>query len=303
MRSRFKYIKLPYCTTAIILCCVLISCSKVNPNHLPSVSPSDFADKIEGFDSSGQVAASNLIAYWSFDGSETESISGLSPTSTSNDSYIDNGVRGKALKLDNGYLYYAAQFPKLDTSLKSFTVLAWVQILNNGSTPTLVYTLARPGQFWGNINLLLETGQHPASDTSDLVVHPDYFDGSGTQDNLNASWNPDGDNTYFSPTIGADKWVQIGMTYDRASNIIQVWANGKRIGTTSYQQRGTAYYSPVIPNEVIIGGWYNNIPGKEVTTDTWTVPMSGNLDELRIYNTALGNADIKALYELGVAGK
>jgi hypothetical protein len=270
---------------------------------LPGVSPSDFADKIEGFDSSGQVASDNLIAYWSFDGTESESVSGISPTSTSNDSYIDNGVRGKALKLDNGYLYYATQFPKLDTSLKSFTVLAWVQILNNGSTPTLVYTLARPGEFWGNINLLLETGQYPASDLDNLIVHPDYFDGGGTQDNLNANWSPDGPDTYVSPKIGADKWVQIGMTYDRDANIIQVWADGKRIGTTSYQQRGTAYYSPVIPNEVIIGGWYNNIPGKEVTADTWTVPMSGNIDEIRIYNTALGAADIKALYELGAAGK
>ena len=282
---------------------LLTGCEKGNPNNLPSVSPADFAGKIQGFDSSGEVASKNLVAYWSFDGTQNELISGIGPTSSSNVSYISNGVRGQALALDSGFLYYATQIPALGASLHSFTILEWVQILNNGSTPTMTFQLARPGNLWGNINFLLETGQHPASDTSDLVVHPDYFDGGGTQDNLNANWAPDGAGTYYTPTIGADKWVQIGVTYDSSSNNIQVWANGKRIGTTSYQNRGTAYYKPTVPNEVIIGAWYNNIPGKTVTTDTWTVPMVGNIDEIRIYNTALGAADILALYQLGAAGQ
>lgn len=288
----------------LVFAAFLFSCSKENPNKLPSTSPADFQGKIEGFDSSGEVASQNLIAYWNFDGTEQEAKSGISPATTFNDSYVDKGIRGKALKLDSGYLYYAKQLPQFDTAIQSFTLLMWVQILNNGSTPTLAFSLARPGQFWGNFNLLLETGQHPASDTSDLVVHPNYADiNGGTQDNLNASWNPDGPNTYVSPTIGANKWTQVGMTYDYPTNTIQVWANGKKIGTTSYQQRGAATFKMTIPNEVIIGGWYNNIPGKQITTDTWTVPMKGNIDEIRIYNTALGAADMKALYELGVAGQ
>ncbi len=290
---------------AVIISCVLVSCSKDNPNNLPSVSPGDFSGKIEGFDSSGEIAPDHLIAYWSFNGTEAESFSGIAPTVKSNDSYIDNGVRGKGLKLNNGYLYYPTQIPALASpSFTSFTVSEWVQILNNGSTPTLTFTLARPGQFWGNINFLLETGQHPASDTSDLVVHPDYADvNGGTQDNLNANWNPDGPNTYKSPTIGANKWVNLMITFDSASVTFQVYANGQRIGTTSYQQRGTAFFKNTVPNEVIIGGWYNNIPGKQVSSDTWTVPMVGSIDEIRIYNTVLGAADIKALYELGAAGK
>lgn len=290
--------------TLVIVPGLLVSCSKDNPNNLPSVSPDDYKGKIEGFDSSGQVAPDNLIAYWSFDGTEAENISGVTPSATANDSYIDNGVRGQALKLNSGYLYYPAQIPAFQSLTGSFTISEWVQILNNGSTPTLTFTLARPGQFWGNINFLLETGQHPASDTTDLVVHPDYADvNGGTQDNLNANWNPDGDGTYKSPTIGADKWVNLMITYDSANVIFQVYANGQRIGTLSYQQRGTAYFKNTVPNEVIIGGWYNNIPGKQVSADTWTVPMVGNIDEIRVYNTVLGAADIKALYELGAAGK
>ncbi len=287
-------------SASVLFSGLLTSCSKDNPNHLPSVSPNDYTGKIEGFDSSGQVATANLIAYWNFDDNENEIKSGTAPTSHSNDSYVSNGVKGKALGLNSGYLYYATQIPAFNDTLKSFTVSEWVQILNNGSTPTLTFTLARPGQFWGNINFLLETGQHPASDTSDLVVHPDFADANGgTQDNLNASWL----DSYKSPTIGANKWVHLVLTYDYPSNTIQVWANGIKIGAPDYQNRGDNYFQLTKPNEVIIGGWYNNIPGKELTTDTWTVPMTGNIDEIRVYNTALGAADIQALYKLGVAGQ
>lgn len=294
------------CTRLLIGVMVLgaAACSKYNPNHLSSVSPSQFGSKIEGFDSSEQVASQNLVAYWSFDGTEKESISGIIPAQNVNDSYITKGVRGQALQLNSGYLYYTQQIPNLGASLHSFTVLAWVQVLNNGSTPTCIWQLARPGNLWGNINFILETGQHPASDDTDLVVHPDYFDGQNTQDNLNANWNPDAPKLYYtSPTIGPNIWTQVGVTFDSASVTIQVWANGKQIGTLAYQQRGTAVYDPTVPDEVIIGGWYNDIPGKVVTTDTWTVPMVGGIDEIRVYNTALGTADIKALYELGAAGK
>jgi len=75
------------------------------------------------------------------------------------------------------------------------------------------------------------------------------------------------------------------------------------IDTTDYQNRGTNYYKSWQPNALIIGGWYNNIPGMAATADTWTVPMNGKVDEIRVYNTILGAAHIKALYKLGVAGK
>lgn len=284
-----------------IITCAMLSCNKDNPNHLPSVSPADYVGKIDGYGSSDEIAPANLIAYWNFDGNETETISGINPTKTSNDSYQDNGIKGKGLKLNSGYLYYASAIPKLnDTSLKSFSVSEWVQIVNNGSTPTMTFDLARPGQFWGNINFLLETGQKQPADTLNLIVHPNYADRfGGTQDNLNASWL----STYSSPTIGANKWVNLVITYDYVQNIFQIWADGKKIGTTDYQQRGNAYFKNTVPNEVIIGGWYNNIPGKTVSTDTWTVPMVGTIDEIRVYNTVLDAALIPTLYKLGKAGK
>lgn len=277
------------------------SCSKDgNPNNLPSVSPSDYVGKIEGFDSSAQVQSDHLIAYWSFDGTEAELKTGNKPTSSSNASVVDGGVTGKALELNQGYLYYGVQFPQFDTSFKSFTISEWVQIQNNGSTPTQTFHLSRPGELWGYIDFLLETGQHPASDTDNLVVHPRFTDqNGGIQDNLNANWL----SSYKSPTIPPGKWTHLVITYDYPSNTFQIWADGMKIGAPDYQNRGQNYFSCKQPNEVIIGGWYNNIPGKELTADTWTTPMTGKIDEIRIYNEALGDADIIALYKLGSAGQ
>lgn len=289
--------------SALVGITLLSGCKKGNPNNLPSVSPKDFEGKIQGFDSSGEVAPDHLVAYWNFDGNQNEMISGIAPTSSSNVSYIDKGVRGQAIALDSGYLYYASQIPALGASLHSFTILEWVQIQNNGKNSTQIFQLARPGNVTGNINFVLETNDYPVSNTDTLIVHPTYFDGGGTQDNLNAAWNPDGPNTFFTPKIGASVWTQVGVTYDSAANNIQVWANGKRIGTTSYQHRGTAYYTPTVPDEVIIGGWYTNIPSSMIPADPGKKAMVGNVDEIRIYNEALGAADILALYQLGAAGK
>jgi hypothetical protein len=90
---------------------------------------------------------------------------------------------------------------------------------------------------------------------------------------------------------------------DRSSMIFQIYANGIMIGAPDYENRGNGFFNPIVPKEVIIGGWYNNIPGKQLTTDSWTVPFNGKIDEIRVYKSALGAADIKALYLLGVAGQ
>lgn len=286
--------------SALVGMTLFVGCKKGNPNNLPSVSPKDFEGKIEGFDSSGQVAADQLVAYWGFNGSQSENLSGIAPTSSLYAKLVDNGVSGQALELDSGYVYYASQIPAFNDSLTSFTVSEWVQIQNNGSTPTMTFSLAAPGQFWPDFAFLLETGQKPATDTDNLVVHPSYADvNGGRQDNLNAGWL----SSYKSPTIPPGKWTNLVVTYDKASKIFQIWANGIKIGAPDYQNRGDAFFKPMVPNEIIIGGWYNNIPGKELTTDTWTVPMVGKIDEIRVYKSALGAADIIALYKLGRAGQ
>lgn len=274
-----------------------VSCKKDgNPNNLPSVSTASYEGKIDGYTSSNEVFPENLIAYWSFDDTKNELVSGTAPTSSANDSYVTGGVRGKALNLAAGYLYFPVQFQKFKVdSLKSWTISTWVKILNNGSKRTMLFQLARPGIFNGNINFALNTQSFPAATTNTLRIQPTFTTiGGGTQDNLNST---------LSPTIGMDKWTHLVLTYDGTTGVFNIWADAVKVGAFPNRGVGNNLYKSWEPSEIIIGANYNSIPGKSVSTDVTFAAMTGQIDELRIYNKTFPDAHVKALYNLGMANK
>lgn len=296
MKNKFFPIQTGLLFSAL-LALTLLSCKKDgNPNNLPSVNPADYEGKIDGYSSSDEVYPQNLIAYWGFENTKNETLSGTAPGSSANDSYADGGVRGKALSLAAGYVYFPTQFAKFKTdSLKSWTISTWVKILNNGSKRTMLFQLARPGIFTGSINFALNTQSFPASNTTTLRIQPTFSTvGGGTQDNLN--------NT-LSPTIGMDKWTHILLTYEFTTGVFNIWADGVKIGGFPNRGTGNNSFKAYEPNEVIIGSNYNGIPGMAVNSDVTFAPMTGQIDEIRIYNRSLPDAHIKALYNLGKANK
>ena len=275
----------------------IVSCKKDgNPNKLPAVDASAYVGTIDGYKSSDEVYPDNLIAYWSFDDTKNELKSGTAPTTSANDSYVAGGVRGKALNLAAGYLYFATQFQRFKTdSLKSFTISTWVKILNNGSKRTMLFQLARPGIFNGNINFALNTQSFPASNTTTLRVQPTFTTvGGGTQDNINNN---------VSPTIGMDKWTHILLTYETTTGVFDIWTDGVKTGGFPNRGVGNNLFRSYEPSEIIIGSNYNGIPGKSVSADVSFAPMTGQVDEIRIYNRALPNAQIVSLFNLGKANK
>ncbi|WP_285010688.1 LamG domain-containing protein [Pedobacter faecalis] len=287
---------------------LVVSCKETdNPNNLPEVDPRDYEGKIEGYNNADEVYPRNLKAHWTFDDINTEVKTGTAPTQTANASYVA-GVKGKAIRLENGYLYYATQLPAFKTdSLKSFTISTWVQILNNGSKRTMLFQLARPGQFNGSINFILNTNAFPASNTNELKINPTFVTVTGgTQDNVNTERDKPGQPNYFpylTPKIGANKWTHIALTYESATGLFYIWADGRQVGAFSSRGVGNSLFKAYEPSEIIIGGNYNVIPGKAVNADTNFAAMTGNIDEIRIYNLALSEAHITALYKLGLAGK
>jgi hypothetical protein len=273
----------------------MTSCSK---NDTPDVT----LPPIGGYSSSDSVAASNLVAYWNFDGNKKEIKSGTDATSSSRDSYT-SGIKGQAVKLDSGYVFYNS-IPAMTT----FTVSAWVQTRNNGKAPTdsvnnafnsMVFQLSKPNSTFGNINLGLITQDKPASNDT-LTVQGWYTDPlNGLQDNRN--------DPYGTPPKGvvldtAGTWINIMMSVDNSSPVnFHIYANGKEIG--AYNDRGTNVYTPQTPSSVIIGGWLNNVPGQPHTSDTWPHAFVGSIDQVRVYNKTLSADEISALYQLEKAGR
>ena len=283
----------------------IIGCDKDNDD--PDLPP------IGGYNNSGEVGAANLVGYWSFDGNGNESKSGAAPTSSVGASYTNDGVKGQALTLNNGYLYYADDLAPL-TSNQPFTISAWVQAANTQNSPTppmnaafQYFQSAIPGKLLGNFSGLIEAGQfNYMSDT--MTFKSLYQDqGGGVQDNIN-NYGVAGTEYKVVKKAGTGQWVHVVTTYNpnggvgNAESILRIYGDSALISNTNFENRHANSFK-YTPGEIIIGGFYNNIPGKEVTQDTWTAPFKGKIDEIRVFNKLLTEAEITALYQLGKAGR
>ncbi len=270
-------------------------------------------DPINGYNNSDEVGAANLKAYWPLDGNGNESKTSTPPTTVSNVTYTA-GVKGQAGNFANGYLYYASAIGAL-TSNQPFTVSAWVQAKNTlvpGSTsvtdnhPYQYFQMAKPASLFGNVNCLIEAGQYlVASDT--MTFKSIYSNaGGGTQDNIN-NYGIAGTEYKVVKKAGTSQWVHVVTTYNPAGgtgaqSIFRIYADAVLVSNTNFENRGSNSFV-YSPHEVIIGGWYNNIPGKTVTPDTWTTAFTGKIDEVRVWNKLLSTDEITALNNLGKAGR
>ncbi len=253
---------------------------------------------IDGYNSADEVASTNLVAYWPMDGNGNEKKSGSAAASSSNATFV-TGAKGQAVKFDKGYLSYN-EISALN-SLPNMTVSVWANFDNNGTSPSVFFSMTRANEWAGNINLMSETGwRKSGSDTlllKGLVV---------TNKDNNPSWqdsrNEPKNGGVQSPK-GINKWNHIIMTWDGATSNFKIYHNGVKVSNPEWETRGTTgplnFYTPT---KALIGAWQTNLPNGG-TAEAWQVPMTGMVDEVRVYNKALTDAEIGALYKLELAGR
>lgn len=293
---------------AIVITTIATSCKK--SDSTPDVP----LPQIGGYNNSDEVGGANLKAYWPLDGNGNESKAGTAPTSSSGVTFGTGGIKGQAATFANGYLYYASAVGGALTSNQPFTVSAWVQAANNGlaggnppanNHPYQYFQMAKPGNLFGSINLLIESGQYlTTSDT--LTLKSIYRDAGGTQDNIN-NYGIAGTEYKVVKKGGTNQWIHVVTTYNPAGgsgnqSIFRIYADSVLVSNKNFENRGASSFA-YSAHEIIIGGWYNNIPGKTVTPDTWTTAFTGKIDEVRVFNKLLTTAEIYALFELGKAGR
>jgi len=288
---------------------ILGSCSKSDSTpSLPSIG---------GYNSSNDVAASNLIAHWTFDGTNNEDISKTAPSNSSNASFT-TGQKGQALQLNNGYLAY----PTINAlssanAISSVTFSSWVKVPNNGSTASSVFALTQASTTqsdWnqGPLNVYVETGSYKS--TSDTVrLHGAFH----TYANGNYSTGGDNVNGFGASDIGtkwqvvrgAGSWIHYVMVYDGSTSNIDLYANGKVISNSDYRNRtvngvGIGNITLATPTQVLIGAWPNANSGySKSAAQSWQGLFNGSIDEVRVYNKALSATDIGNLYQLESAGR
>jgi hypothetical protein len=241
---------------------------------------------VGGFSSTKDIAPSNLVGYWSFDDNLVDSVSKTAGTNSGTS--FTNGIKGRALQgANNGYVLFT---PGTSIqSLKSFTVTSWVNTPQNTNGIVGILDIANANSFWGNLTVFFENGG--SATTGKLKVHinnngKDFWLGNY---DLNNPWNT---------------WMNIAVTYDAASSTAKVFVNGSKIATEVSPSFGQLVFQNA--TKIVFGTvQFQTTPSltTATTSQPWASYLTGSLDEVRIYNTALGESDVNALVKLEGRGK
>ena len=267
---------------ALILSLGLVSCLK-------KFDPSSYAPplNIGGYTSVKQIAAANLVGYWSFNGTLIDSVSNTVGTATG--TTFTTGFEGQALQgALNGYVL--ATPSTAIKSLQSFTTTLWVNTPPPSTGIIGFFSLANTNNFWGNIEMFFENGS--VNTNGKVRVHITQ----GTNDYTYAVDNVQ--NLFGS-------WVNIAFSYDATSSTCTLYVNGSSVSSGTIGGLTGALNFTTVGKLVFGCVQFQTTPSQTSGTGSqpWASYLTGQLDEVRVYNKALAPTDISALVALESKGK
>lgn len=266
---------------------VVIACSTILPSCFKKFDTESYAPplNIGGYTSASEIAPSNLVGYWSFDGNYVDSVSGTAGTNVG--TTFSGGIKGSALKgALNSYVLFTPGTSI--TSMSSFTLTYWV----NSPAPSTgiigMVGLAKTDGFWGNIEIFFENGgtntngkyrAHVQDGTADIFV------------------SKDGIQNLF------DVWTNLALSYDAGTSTFKLYKDGAMIASTVATGFGALTFSN--PGKMVFGTvqFMTDPPLNNGTTQPWASYLTGSLDEVRMYNKALSDNEINSLVKLEGRGK
>jgi len=149
--------------------------------------------------------------------------------------------------------------------------------------------IAKTDDFWGALDMFYENGSTPT--TANLKVH---FNGQSevwfTNGFVSNPWN---------------SWQNIAMTYDAASSTFALYQGGSAVATQSAAGLGDLIF-PAAATKIVFGTeQFQCSPslGTAGGTQPWASYLTGQMDEVRIYDKALSQSEIQALIVLQGKGK
>ena len=179
---------------------------------------------INGFSSVNQIKPANLVAYWAFQGSLIDSVSGTSATNKG--TTFANGFIGQGLSLNVANSSYVIQDPSAALKgLQSFTISFWVNPTfvdsnNDGTIDGILgmVDVANLTDFWGYLDWFVENGSSPTGAT--LKFH---LRGGATDTFISKG----GVTNFFG------KWTNQTIVYDASTSTATYYMNGSVL--ISYQ--------------------------------------------------------------------
>lgn len=260
----------------------LSACTKTNRSD--DFPAGDTPPTAGGFTASSQIATSNLVAYWGFNGDLKESVSG--GTGTNNGMTFSAGLKGQALQgaAAASKAYATAAPSDAVKNLKAYTISLWVNTPQNVGA-TGLFSIAHTTEFWANVNIFLDNG------AAGTAVFKTIF-----RNNNNTPANYQADNGTQTSTTAFNNWTNYIITYD-TSGIVKSYINGSLLATkTGTPKPVAAQFSNIGP--IVFGALhFMTVPSSTsgATDQSWAGYLSGKLDEVRMYNRALTDVEVSAL--------
>ena len=284
MKNKFNYLRVMSLGILLIGLIGFTSCKKTTDPNAGKIDPST-------------IATTDLVAYFPFNGNGTETIASLTPTVTTGVTYV-TGQRGQAYQgADLARLLYTLPVGSKLKTLTSFSVALWFKspLVAGDPVPTFFEIGKSDDLTWGNFKLTLNR----TSATADSLLFHTFFLKSGVL------WSAQ-TVEYSNKTFAINSWMHLVFEYDATTSKYKIYKNGVHVlAGASVENRYANDQSVPLGNlafanadKINIGAWRSKSEG--TATDAWMGWFKGNLDEMRVYDKALSDTEVKDLFDAEV---
>jgi hypothetical protein len=316
--------KLKYFGSLIAVCAFLSSCEDSIDKDNPAVPYVE----IGGYANSDDIASGNLVAKLSFDNNFNDFKNNITSAVPTNVAFAA-GVKGNAYDGSNSQMRYAvANATSAITNLNNFTISFWMKSANTvdpatpgqGKGAQGIFTIVRPTEFWGGINLFIENPDSTKPDRIRLKL--------GVENSRpGVSWK--GQGVIMNIDNQKNKWFHVTVSYNSSTSKVSCFINGEPaanltgfayapatglagsapwyasdpgdINNSAGSAQGYGQFMMSGTNGKVVFGshQFETVPAQNNgSQQDWATSYAGQLDEFRIYNTALSSGDVVALYKL-----
>ena len=248
------------------------------------------------------IAANNLVAYFPFDvdGSDVKGHA-VTPKNVTASDFV-KGQRGNAYKgkEGSGFIYALPENDKI-AKAKGLTFAMWINSPAPVDGSPVLCTINGTTGEW----------DMPGSFTLQFQDATQFVDTVGFklyQFNIDTEWKGQWSDLFSSAYYPANNWFHFVAMYDESTSMYKAYGNGNLIWS-EVRYAGPepdAGEQPLLGNmslpedadKLYIGAWWKLLEGEEA--DFWAQYYVGLLDELRIYDRGLTDAEVKALFDAEV---
>jgi hypothetical protein len=241
---------------------------------------------INGYASSSDIGNGSLVGYWAFDGTYIDSVSNTAADGVGTS--FTSGFKGQALQgALNGYVI--SDLPNAIKNLKSFTIDYWINTPQNTNGIIAPLVISKDNDFWGSLDMFYENGSTASS--ANFKIH---YNGQSEV------WFT---TAYLSNPWGA--WQNVALTYDASTSTFTLYQGGAPVTSQTADGLGDLMFSAAATKIIFGTEQFNCNPsiGTAGGAQDWASYLTGQLDEVRIYNQALTASDLQALIILQGKGK